>query len=167
MCFSVWNAEAELLYKLPFLSFPLQHQKPELFIIMVSAEFSNRRWAEIHGHNIRLASFPYFSQRRMAVRAAPISEPKAIRNGDIFALLWKGRFSCWLRQSHKYLQASVSESPVSDLTNNLKPQNAVYEALAKDAWPDWDTTVSINKNEHCRQCWSLKFSRKHGTNSKE
>lgn len=167
MCFSVWNAEAKLLSMLLFLSFPLPHEKCELFIIMVSAEFSNSRWAEIHGYSMHLASSLYSSLRTMAARVAPILEPKAIRNGDIFALLWKGRFSCSLQWSHKYLQASISESPVSDLTDNPKPQNVVYEALTKATWPEWDTTVSINKNGHRCQCWSLKFPQKHGTNSKE
>lgn len=55
------------------------------------------------------------------------AELEAIKSRDIFAL-FRGQGFCQPGRSHNYLQASVSESSVSDLPDRLKPQNATDEA---------------------------------------
>lgn len=135
----VWYAEG----KLKFLSF-YSDTTSLTFIVRVSAEFSNSRWVGIHGNSMCFTSFLYFSLRTSSCQVSPpITELEAIKSRDIFALFWEQAF-CRLGRSHKYLQASISESSVSDLPDRLKPQNATYGALDAGC-PVPGSTEAINK----------------------
>lgn len=72
--------------------------------------------------------FPLFlPQDRQLSGQLLTAELEAIKSRDIFAL-FRGQAFCQPGRSHNYLQASISESSVSDLPDRLKPQNATDEA---------------------------------------
>lgn len=98
--------------------------------------------------------FPLFlPQDRQLSGRLLTAELEAIKSRDIFAL-FRGQAFCQPGRSHNYLQASISESSVSDLPDRLKPQSAADEA----GCPAPGSAEAINRKGWIHSCSHPHFS---------
>lgn len=139
--------------KQKFLPFLLWHYKSNPYCQglcrVLRQQMSGNSWKEHVFHQ-----FPLFlPQDRQLSGQLLTAELEAIKSRDIFAL-FRGQAFCQPGRSHNYLQASISESSVSDLPDRLKPQNETDEA----GCPAPGSAEAINRKGWIHSCSHPHFS---------
>lgn len=146
----------------PFLFCPDTEGRTFLWLVSLLNFLTPDEWGFIV---IACVLFPLFlPQEKQLSGQPPFRSPKPCREGISCLPCSEGSFSCRRQWSHRYLQASASESSLGDLTDNPRLQNAAYQVPAKAVRPDWSSAMSINKNGH-GPSWT--FPEEHVTNFKE